>query len=1031
MRQHSNQHNNPRNSEDSSSAAAAAAAVGSNAAATGVNTTLMTMMMAAATTTTPMTMADPTPTVTMTTLTTTRAPSTPLSAVPLQPPLHSLSAGDQRRGPLNPEFSTNQQSLPSHPHHHQHFQNNGIPQSSPGWIASLMNPSSATTWSSTTPSTPSNMRYVGTPDSDLHFNQQLQMLDQRANPFLQSHQQHQFAPSAINPFPSVGTESESHVIPSQLPFPPTLTSAISATAAGVSSAVDETRRWSCEYCRKRKRKCDGVRPHCGRCVKDGRAWSCTFLGFKEKVDPVLAEQNRAAIEAARLKTQGAFVVDPAWLATPDTLETMIVRTSLTSATPCFSDTLLEGKPSPAVSTRLPARPGADPSEQEILAEACFNRSSSFIQIVHRKTYLASRKQLPALLQAAVCAMGASDPTLKALPKQVLLYYYAFARARALEWSESPSLECLQALLLLAQLSFHLGKTSAARMLFGFACRLIELLRIDVDPDDLPFPLTPIEKEVRRRCWYACYLCERFTSVSSNRPEYLTNRTDSVKAMCPDDVWLSLDPLAGMKILPQPSSPHIDAFLSVLDIHLDVIKACTAKSAFAPSAETKERNKLKCQDNLNDWFLSLPPHLSVDTDVVLQRLLEMVPIEASNLETTTLRWEIALLFTYHVSRLLLAVPSLNRHLPTVLSNRMAMVGGGHKTGPISISSADAAELASAFESAWSSTHSVCSLAAGVYSGTAIVFPNFALIPLFVCTSFLALAETMYSFWPPLIQSPTAVNDTRRARMDAGLEGLPASVAAHGETEHGDNRKSLAAKLLRQLAAMFESRLAERPAFGGMLAQLRSTATWASSTPSLAFQSSPSSLPQQPLPPPPAPSSSSLSSPAPAAFFPTPHTAAGTPPSATAAANPPAELARPSKAPVSTLEDAVANWSDSADLKQDFLGAPFVALHRLALVTRSFELAADPAAAAATADDHGDGDGSDNYAAAATTAAASATRANDESWHALDGLLAELLGQADPAAAAAVGNSNPASAAATAAGDVLAVASTSGAGLGLAD
>ncbi|KAJ1553048.1 hypothetical protein HK405_009111, partial [Cladochytrium tenue] len=52
---------------------------------------------------------------------------------------------------------------------------------------------------------------------------------------------------------------------------------------------------SCEPCRVRKIKCDGVRPVCGNCIK--RAIKrCVFLGTKTKVDVELAERNKLEIE---------------------------------------------------------------------------------------------------------------------------------------------------------------------------------------------------------------------------------------------------------------------------------------------------------------------------------------------------------------------------------------------------------------------------------------------------------------------------------------------------------------------------------------------------------------------------------------------------------------------------------------------------------------------------------------------------------------------------------------------------------------
>ncbi|KAI9351559.1 fungal-specific transcription factor domain-containing protein [Zopfochytrium polystomum] len=54
-------------------------------------------------------------------------------------------------------------------------------------------------------------------------------------------------------------------------------------------------RWSCEACRHRKIKCDGVRPACGFCLKRNIT-PCVFLGNKSRVDECLASKHKAQID---------------------------------------------------------------------------------------------------------------------------------------------------------------------------------------------------------------------------------------------------------------------------------------------------------------------------------------------------------------------------------------------------------------------------------------------------------------------------------------------------------------------------------------------------------------------------------------------------------------------------------------------------------------------------------------------------------------------------------------------------------------
>ncbi|KAJ3409827.1 hypothetical protein HDV05_004244 [Chytridiales sp. JEL 0842] len=47
----------------------------------------------------------------------------------------------------------------------------------------------------------------------------------------------------------------------------------------------EARRWSCEFCRKRKVKCDSQRPVCGRCISKGHPEMCVYLGAPRRYCP--------------------------------------------------------------------------------------------------------------------------------------------------------------------------------------------------------------------------------------------------------------------------------------------------------------------------------------------------------------------------------------------------------------------------------------------------------------------------------------------------------------------------------------------------------------------------------------------------------------------------------------------------------------------------------------------------------------------------------------------------------------------------
>ncbi|KAI9354849.1 hypothetical protein DFJ73DRAFT_795075 [Zopfochytrium polystomum] len=377
--------------------------------------------------------------------------------------------------------------------------------------------------------------------------------------------------------PALATESAAALAASAL-LPPAAEESDAAavqldalTTTAVARGAD--RRWSCETCRRRKRKCDGVRPVCGYCAMKGPPAACVYLGVKSKIDPRLAEKHQREIEAAKAEWAAKLAaVDPSWRVTPDTLTEMLLKASLQqnflspSSYPDVDDARPDLRDSAA---HLPLRPGSDPSEQDILTEAYFRRRSCFIEIIHRQSYMMNRRSAPApaFLQAAVCAVGAADGFLMSLSKDLAMYYYDFARSRALDACDSPSLENLQALLILAGLSAHLGKLSVGRMLFGF-----------------------------------------YVSVAGGRPSSPYNNA-TVKQICSDDVWLSDDPRDVDRIIPLAPENPIDVYLQIQSLHERIVEFSTKLSNADYLSDADDRRLRDLEDSLNRWPFMLPADIS--------------------------------------------------------------------------------------------------------------------------------------------------------------------------------------------------------------------------------------------------------------------------------------------------------------------------------------------------------------------------------------------------------------------------------------
>ncbi|KAI9328256.1 hypothetical protein DFJ73DRAFT_904201 [Zopfochytrium polystomum] len=134
----------------------------------------------------------------------------------------------------------------------------------------------------------------------------------------------------------------------------------------------------------------------------------------------------------------------------------------------------------AAPTTVPIRPRADESEQDNFVDLFFRRRVTVVQVVHKLSNQRDKYKafLPKLFpfalecpflttdgvftqtihhlidRAAICAMGASDEAVKNLLQDVMMCYYEFARSHAMQWLDAPSLESLQALLILADVSLR-------------------------------------------------------------------------------------------------------------------------------------------------------------------------------------------------------------------------------------------------------------------------------------------------------------------------------------------------------------------------------------------------------------------------------------------------------------------------------------------------------------------------------------------------------------------------------------------------
>ncbi|KAJ3327189.1 hypothetical protein HDU76_012264 [Blyttiomyces sp. JEL0837] len=314
------------------------------------------------------------------------------------------------------------------------------------------------------------------------------------------------------------------------------------------------RRWSCEPCRNRKIKCDGVRPRCGYCSKKASR-KCVFLGSKVRVSSSSSTSTSAS----------ASISSAASSSSPSS---NIIVVSTPSLVPSLEDNT--GNHDGFDSNKKSAVTKAGDEESQRAVDALVEKvESSFHGLLagiysEKPSEVDNMESVNPFLLNVVCAVGAITSV---RPKEVVLEYYERGRRMVQESLENPGLENLQAILLISSISSYLSKKSVAWMFLGMACRMglvasrgkiltgnALFLRLNNDPDSPlaisqfvqdgdgemePVRSSWVDKETRRRLWWACYMTDKLYSVIANRPSCLDKTNHDVQPMCSDELWESL------------------------------------------------------------------------------------------------------------------------------------------------------------------------------------------------------------------------------------------------------------------------------------------------------------------------------------------------------------------------------------------------------------------------------------------------------------------------------------------------------------
>ncbi|KAJ1548907.1 hypothetical protein HK405_013075 [Cladochytrium tenue] len=211
----------------------------------------------------------------------------------------------------------------------------------------------------------------------------------------------------------------------------------------------------------------------------------------------------------------------------------------------------------AAQIQHPRRPGSSGSEEVALATYFFDNDPLYFSFIHRETHLARigndmcQASISALrfgfcllfLSLAICATGAllapDELAGETSQGKAATWYYEKARELALSSLDYPSLEAVQALLLLAHVARAADSRAVAWQMLGLASRMCQYLHLDTDPDEiksLAASIGWVEKETRRRCWWASYILDQNAVQMAGWSPVLSSSSHRVKLLCREELW---------------------------------------------------------------------------------------------------------------------------------------------------------------------------------------------------------------------------------------------------------------------------------------------------------------------------------------------------------------------------------------------------------------------------------------------------------------------------------------------------------------
>ncbi|KAI0146940.1 hypothetical protein GGR57DRAFT_279677 [Xylariaceae sp. FL1272] len=312
---------------------------------------------------------------------------------------------------------------------------------------------------------------------------------------------------------------------------------------------------NCKSCRKRKIKCNRLRPSCEACQVF--QCPCVYDAVPKKrgpkTDVLEALLKRVDGLEAQLKEKKTSDTSPTGeQPSPSAvIEDVDDNTEVSSPEKIARASTVEPEPKPKrIALEIPkanesssgnvlfSPVGTSEMSPEIQMEALLD---TYFSRFHAKPYhildesLVRQRlqlnQLPMSLLHAIYAVAARyTPHPTGYQSAVRLSEEFAARSRKDIDTDEPSFDTLQTLLLLVIAYTAAGKGKKAYMLLTNAIGMATALELHREVDSHA-PIAAVEREMRRRLFWSCYLLDRFMACGSKRPCLTADKTIFLKLPC--------------------------------------------------------------------------------------------------------------------------------------------------------------------------------------------------------------------------------------------------------------------------------------------------------------------------------------------------------------------------------------------------------------------------------------------------------------------------------------------------------------------